>query len=251
LILEAKTNMQDLLGQAIYDYALEQEKGSVFIHNTYSEPDEMPVDIFFREKKEFFDVELKALELCRGKILDVGAGAGALTLELQKQKFEVDALEISELASKVMYLQKVKSIITGNIYDYSTSEKYDTLLLMMNTIGLVGELKNLNRFFTKLKALLNANGQILFDSSDISYLYEGDLPADKYHGEMDFQYEYGDEKGEWFKWLYVDFDTVKKHASEAGVELELIFINEDTGQYLAKGTIKRHSEGGTTEESHE
>ncbi len=229
--------MQDLLGQAIYDYALEQEKGSVFIHNTYGEPDEMLVDIYFRSNKEFFDVEQKALELSNGRVLDVGAGAGALTLELQKQKVEVDALEISELASKVMYLQGVKAIITGNVYDYSTPEPYDTVLLMMNTIGLVGELKNLEAFFIKLKSLLKPDGQILFDSSDISYLYENELPSDKYHGEMDYQYEYGGKKGEWFKWLYVDFDMAKEKAKEAGVLLELVFKNEETGQYLAKGVL--------------
>lgn len=230
--------MQDLLGQAIYDYALEQEKGAVFIHNTYGEPDEMPVDIFFRGNKDFFDVEKNALKLCRGRVLDIGAGAGALTLELQKQKFEIDALEISELASKVMYLQGVKSIITGNVYDYSTPEPYDTLLLTMNTIGLVGELKNLRGFFTKLISSLKPDGQILFDSSDISYLFEGERPSDKYHGEMDYQYEYGGQKGDWFKWLYVDFETAKEKAEEAGLYLELVFKNEETGQYLAKGTLQ-------------
>ncbi len=229
--------MQDLLGQAIYNYALAQEKGSVFIHNTYGKPDEMPVGIFFRGKKDFFDVEQKALKICQGRVLDIGAGAGALTLELQKQKTEVDALEISELASKVMYLQGVKSIITGNVYDYTTPEPYDTLLLMMNTIGLVGELKNLTNFFSKLKKLLKPDGQILFDSSDISYLYEKDLPTNKYHGEMDYQYEYGRQKGDWFKWLYVDFETAKEKAEEAGVSLELVFENKETGQYLAKGTL--------------
>ena len=229
--------MQDLLGQAIYDYALEQEKGSVFIHNTYGKPDEMPVDIFFRDQKDFFDVEQKALKQCNGKILDIGAGAGALTLELQKTGFEVDALEISELSSKVMYLRGVKSIITGSIYDVLAPEPYDTLLLMMNTIGLVGELRNLEFFFSKLKSLIKPNGQILFDSSDISYLYDGDLPTDKYYGELDYQYEYDTQKGEWFKWLYVDFETAKMYALKAGVELELLFANKETGQYLAKGIV--------------
>lgn len=229
--------MQDLLGQAIYDYALEQEKGSVFIHNTYGEPDEMPVDIFFREQKDFFDVEQKAIGLCKGRVLDIGAGAGSLTLELQKISYEVDALEISELSSKVMYLRGVKSIITGNLFDFKPGEKYDTLLLMMNTVGLAGELKNFGSLLSILKSFLNSNGQILFDSSDIGYLYDGDLPSNKYHGEMDYQYEYNNQKGEWFKWLYVDFDTAKKHASKTGIDLELVFKNEETGQYLAKGVL--------------
>lgn len=243
--------MQDLLGQAIYDYAMEQEKGSVYINNTYGEPDEMPVDIFFRDQKDLFDVEQKALKHCSGRVLDIGAGAGALTLELQKKGFDVDALEISELSSKVMYLRGVKSIITGNIYDVSAPEPYDTLLLMMNTIGLVGELRNLEFFFSKLRSLINPNGQVLFDSSDISYLYEGDLPTDKYHGEMDYQYAYDNRKGAWFKWLYVDFDTCQNYASKSGIELKLLFTNEETGQYLAKGTIKGRPEEGTTEESHQ
>jgi SAM-dependent methyltransferase len=229
--------MQDLLGQAIYDYALEQEKGSLFIHNTYGEPDEMPIDVFFREKEDWFDVEQKAFELCKGRVLDIGAGAGIHTLELQKKSFEVDALEISDLSSKVMYLRGVKSIITGNVYDLSVLEPYDTLLLMMNTIGLVGELKNLEFFFSKLKSLIKPNGQILFDSSDVSYLYDGELPVHKYHGEMDYQYEYNGKKGEWFKWLYVDFYLAKSIAMEQSIELELFFINKDTGQYLAKGIL--------------
>ncbi|MCF6351704.1 MAG: class I SAM-dependent methyltransferase [Cyclobacteriaceae bacterium] len=181
-------------------------------------------------------MEQKALALCTGRVLDIGAGAGALTLALQNQQFEVDALEISELASKVMHLQGVKSIITGNVYDYSTPDPYDTLLLMMNTIGLIGELKSLDGFFSKLKKLLKPDGQILFDSSDISYLYEGNLPTDKYHGEMDYQYEYGGQKGDWFKWLYVDFETAKKNAAKSGILLEMVFLNEETGQYLAKGS---------------
>lgn len=232
--------MQDLLGQAIYDYAVEQEKGSVFIHNTYGEPDEMPINVFFREKEDWFDVEQKAFELCNGRVLDIGAGAGAITLELQNQKFEVDALEISELSSKVMFLRGVKSIITGNLYDFSTPEPYDTLLLTMNTIGLAGDLHNLGSLFSKLKKLIKPNGQILFDSSDIGYLYEGEIPTNKYYGEMDYQYEYGEKKSDWFKWLYVDFDTAKKCAVKNGIQLELIFMNEETGQYLAKGTLLSH-----------
>lgn len=228
--------MQDLLGKAIYDYALEEEKGPLLIHNTYGEPDEMPVEVYFRESEDFFDVEQKAISLCNGRVLDVGAGAGAHVLELQNMGLEVDALEVSELASRVMYIREVKSIITGSIFDMPEAEPYDTLLLMMNTIGLVGTLDKLGSLFQKLKNLLKPNGQILFDSSDISYLYDGDLPGDHYHGEVDYQYEYAGSKGEWFKWLYVDFDNARREAEKEGLLLELVYMNEETGQYLARGT---------------
>lgn len=228
--------MQDLLGQALYDYAMEEEKGPLLIHNTYGEPDEMPVEVYFREAEDFFDVEQKAIVLCQGSVLDIGAGAGAHVLELQNQGFEVDALELSELASKVMYMQEVKSIITGSVFDMPGTEPYDTLLLMMNTIGLVGTLNKLGSLLEKLKRLLKPNGQILFDSSDVAYLYEDNPPTDRYHGEIDYQYEYVGAKSEWFKWLYVDFDSAKQIASQAGLLLELVYMNEETGQYLARGT---------------
>lgn len=230
--------MQDILGQAIYDYAMEEEKGDLLIHNTYGEPDEMPVEVYFREAEDFFDVEQKAIELCEGRVLDIGAGAGAHVLELQNQGFEVDALELSELASKVMYMQGIKSIITGSVFDMPETEPYDTLLLMMNTIGLVGTLDKLGSLFVKLKRLLKPNGQLLFDSSDVAYVYEGKIPDNYYYGEMGYQYEYAGTKGEWFKWLYVDFETSQQIASQVGLRLELVYLNEETGQYLAKGTNK-------------
>ncbi|MCB0494567.1 MAG: class I SAM-dependent methyltransferase [Cyclobacteriaceae bacterium] len=230
--------MQDILGQAIYDYAMEEEKGLLLIHNTYGEPDEMPVEVYFREAEDFFDVEQKAIELCKGRVLDVGAGAGAHVLELQNRGLEVDALELSELASKVMYMQGIKSIITGSVFDMPETEPYDTLLLMMNTIGLVGTLDMLGSLFEKLKRLLKPNGQLLFDSSDVAYVYEGKIPNDHYYGEMDYQYEYAGTKGEWFKWLYVDFENAQQIASQVGLRLELVYLNEETGQYLAKGTHK-------------
>lgn len=228
--------MQDLLGQAIYDYAMEEEKGLLHIHNTYGDPDEMPVEVYFRETEDFFDVENEAIARCKGRVLDVGAGAGAHVLELQNQAFEVDALEISELASKVMYLREVKSIITGSVFDMPETEPYDTLLLMMNTIGLVGTLDKLSTLFKKLKNLIKPDGQILFDSSDVAYVYDDKLPTDHYYGEMDYQYEYAGVKGGWFKWLYVDFETAQKEAVKSGLRLEQLYINEETGQYLARGT---------------
>lgn len=230
-------NMNDLLGQAILDYALEQEKGPVYIHNHYGDPDEMPVDVFFRIEEDFFDVETKALAQCRGKVLDVGAGAGCHSLNLQNKGLQVDALEISELASRAMFMQGVASIITGNIYDYKPTTLYDTILLMMNTIGLAGSIDNLLPLFKKLASLLAPGGQILFDSSDISYLYEGNRPTDKYFGEQAYCYEYNGQKGSWFKWLYVDFETAKAHAAHAGIDLRLEYTNPETDQYLAKGLL--------------
>jgi hypothetical protein len=84
--------------------------------------------------------------------------------------------------------------------------------------------------------LLAEKGQVLFDSSDVSYLYEKDIPKGRYHGEIDFQYEYQKEKGGWFSWLYRDFDTLRVESKKAGFNAELL-AQDDDEHYLARLTL--------------
>ena len=45
----------------------------------------------------------------------------------------------------------------------------------MNGLGLAGKLDGLPYFFRHCEKLLNKDGQLILDSSDISYLYEDGL----------------------------------------------------------------------------
>lgn len=64
--------------------------------------------------------------------------------------------------------------------------------------------------------------------SDLRYLFEEedgsiiiDLAGD-YYGEVDFQMQYKDVKGDTFDWLYIDFQTLSLYASEYGFKAELV-----------------------------
>jgi hypothetical protein len=106
--------------------------------------------------------------------------------------------------------------------------------MLMNGIGLCGDIKGLNNFLDYLKRLLLPGGQVLFDSSDIAYLYKSDdFIASNYYGEISYQYEYQSIKGEWFKWLYVDFLMLQQLAEKIGWECEMIY-EDDMDQYLAR-----------------
>ena len=48
-----------------------------------------------------------------------------------------------------------------------------------------------------------------------------DLAGD-YYGEIDFQMQYKDVKGDTFDWLYIDFQTLSLYASECGFKAELV-----------------------------
>jgi len=228
----------DVFGNALNDQFKTGQPEILWLNNSYDEPEEMPVDIFFRKEDEMPDIELEAMDLCEGRVLDVGGGAGSHSLILQERGFDVIALDISDTAVEIMKSRGLKQVVKADIYTYS-GEKFDTLLFLMNGIGLTGTLEGFRRFLEHAKTLLNEDGQLLFDSSDISYLYEETKkPTDKYFGEVSYQYAYRGETGEWFNWLYIDPFTLKKIAKECGWECHLLF---DTGedQYLAEMRISR------------
>ena len=226
----------DVFGEALKDQFIKPPAETLWVHNSYDEPEEMPVDIYFRDEKEMPELELKALDLCKGKVLDVGAGVGSHALILQTRGFDVTGMDISAAAVSIMKQRGLKNAIEGNILSYSEG-KYDTLLFMMNGIGLTGSIPGLKAFLKQVKDLLNPGGQLLFDSSDLSYLYqEVTFPLNGYYGEVSFRYEYKSIKGNWFKWIYVDQQTLKTIAAALGWDVAIIF-EDDQDQYLARLTL--------------
>src|SRR5690606_5191448 len=103
---------RDVYGEALYDF---QEKGELpeplLLHRSYGDIEEMPVEVFYREEDDIPEMEFIALSLCDGKVLDVGAGTGVHALYLQEKGFEVDAMEISATACKIMEKRGVKNVI--------------------------------------------------------------------------------------------------------------------------------------------
>jgi SAM-dependent methyltransferase len=225
----------DITGQAIYDFYKASTPAKLFINNRYGVKEEMPVDIYFRSEKEMPELELVALQHCEGKVLDIGAGAGSHTLILQQLRFEVKALDISPLSVQVMQERGVKHAICADVFSY-VEEQFNTLLLLMNGIGLASTLDGLKCFLQHAGHLLQNGGQILLDSSDVAYLYQNKpQPQHKYYGEIDYQYRYKSRRTDWFTWLYIDFKTLAGVAGTQGWKAELLF-DDGYDQYLAKLT---------------
>ncbi len=206
--------MNDILGYAMTDYYQGRFTGKLCVHNKYGPREEMPVQIYFRDMEAMPELEWMALQQCRGKILDIGAGAGSHALALQQLGQQITALDISPLLASLMENRGVKKVICGDFFELSTGV-YDTLLLLMNGIGLAATLDSLARFLQKAQQLLRPGGQLIFDSSDIAYLYEGKPPkSPDYYGQVLYQYEYRRQRSDWFHWLFIDRKTLKQIAAE-------------------------------------
>ncbi len=234
---------KDPMGQAIADYFNRGKAAKLRVFSSQFDEDEIPVDQLFRSYDDMPALEQKALQLAKGKILDCGAGSGCHTLALQAMGKEVQAIDISPLSVEVMQKRGIKQAFQINLFDEHYLEKFDTILMLMNGSGIIGKLENMPAFFVKMKQLLNPDGCIYMDSSDLRYLFEDedgsfliDLAGD-YYGEIDFQMQYKQMKGDAFDWLYIDFQTLSHYASENGFTAELIAEGEHY-DYLACLKIK-------------
>ena len=232
--------MKDLFGKAILDYQTNNSPEDLITATSISDPDEMSVAYLFRSYSEMPKLEQKALQLCKGNVLDVGCGAGSHALYLQNEKkLDVTAVDISII--EACNLRAVKNTRHENILTLE-HENFDTILLLMNGTGIFGTLKETSKYLLKLKSLLNKDGQILIDSSDIIYMFDQSddgsylIPAEGYYGELTFTITYKNEIEDTFPWLYLDFNTLQNAANAVGLSCELILEGEHF-DYLAKLTL--------------
>lgn len=230
---------KDPMGAAIVDYFQHHKADRLRVFSSQFDEDQIPVKQLFRQFQTMPLLERTALQFATGKILDAGAGSGCHALALQEMDKDVCAIDISPLSIEVMQQRGVQDVRLVNLFDETFVDTFDTILMLMNGSGIIGKLSNLPTFFQRMKRLLRPGGCILMDSSDLRYLFEEedgsiviDLAGD-YYGEVDFQMQYKDIKGEVFDWLYIDFQTLSLYASEYGFKAELIKEGKHY-DYLAK-----------------
>lgn len=230
---------KDPMGAAIADYHRTGRASTLRVFSSQFDEDEIPVSQLFRTYDEMPAIEQKALRLAQGRILDIGAGSGCHALVLQEMDKDVTAIDISELSVDVMRERGVNDARAIDLYDERLTDTYDTILLLMNGSGIIGNMEGMEHFFMRMKRLLNPQGCIYMDSSDLKYLFEEedgsyliDIAGD-YYGLVDFRMQYKQVKGDAFDWLYIDFDTLSYYAEQYGFRAERICEGEHY-DYLAR-----------------
>ena len=223
---------------AFSDYLNGQESAEITVHCNKGDDEIIPISYFFRKYEGMPELEKKAMDLCFGKILDIGAGSGVHSLYLQSKGMDVTGLDILPGFVSVMKKRGLKKVINSDIFEFCEG-KFDTLLMLMNGIGFTKTFEGLSAFLKQAKQLLNSGGQLILDSSDLLYLYEDENGTysinlnDNYYGEVEYIIEYEGALGKAFNWLYIDFDNLSMIAEQSGFTCELIF-EDDHYNYLAR-----------------
>lgn len=237
------TVTHDIMGMAMLDFLNGDETEDIKTSSSLDENDVISLAYLFRDYDQMPDIEKKALQMCKGSVLDIGCGSGSHSLYLQSEGIDTTALDISKKAIEVCKLRGVEKTIHSSILNYSGT-KFDTLLLLMNGVGIVGQLRQLSNYLNHFKELLNHNGQIILDSTDIIYMFDQDgdggywIPDNlEYYGEVQFQMEYKGKKGPFFDWLYLDFETLSSIAKSCGFDCQLVSHGPHY-DYLARLRLK-------------
>ncbi len=225
------SNFQDPIGKAILDYSEQIHDDNIVVSSELCDDDIIPVDYLFRSYEAFPEIEKMALNQCKGIVLDVGAAAGIHSRELENRGLKTKSIDTSE--GSVKYMQSI-GLNAEQIDFYAIeNERFDTLLFLMNGIGIAGTLSKLPTFLQKCKELLNPGGKLICDSTDIKYLYEnedGSLWVDlasEYYGNFKYQMRYKDQESPWFEWLYLDKEKFRDAAEKEGFTFKLLMEEGD------------------------
>lgn len=204
---------KDILGTAMMDYYYGDKTVEIVLHNyirtrklnTSIGYNILPLRDLCKEINELEIFDKMAIDKCRGKVLDIGAGSGSHSLALVENKCDVISLDISKGATEVMKKRGLKKIEQIDINHYK-EKSFDTLVFFGNNHGMFGNMRKFTNFIKKSykTGLLNKNGQIIISSPFVDLPFLNNFNKCKCEILLiKIQLEYKGQKSKKFKWMMV------------------------------------------------
>lgn len=197
---------------------------------------EIETEEYFTLEGQLEELDALALDRCRGRVLDVGAGAGRHALALQSRGLDVVAIDVSPLCVALCAERGVRNARRFDVMKLDTEGAlglFDTLFFGMQTIGVAGGTETLRKLLGRLEACMSPGAELVVDSSELRDPWEGDA-ADRSasRGEIVLSTRYRGWRGEDFPWLYLSENDLRAIAESAGFEMETLGRVEG-GEFLA------------------
>jgi len=126
-----------------------------------------PADHYLHEPHEWQPHDNRALRMCRGHVLDIGAGAGRTAVELQRRGVAVTGLDTSAGAIEVARKRGLRDTVRATVDEYARADaRYDTFLLLGNNLGLLEGPDRAPVFLAALAALANPGARLIAHGTD-------------------------------------------------------------------------------------
>lgn len=220
------------LGLALQHFLDRGEDTAIGVHRSDGLSYSIEARDFFVVGGRLGPLDEEALRQSRGRILDVGAGAGRHALALQEGGREVVAIDISPLCVDIMRRRGVLEARLADVFRVEAEDfgQFDTILFLMQSIGIAGSLFGLERLLVSLRPLLRPGGQILFDSSaNVSVSAQGKSSSEG----IDVYFSHDGLEGESFSWIYIDERSLSETAGRLGWSMDVL-VRMQEGEYLAR-----------------
>jgi len=196
---------------------------------------------YFSEYQDWPPAEKKAMELVKGRVLDIGCGAGRHSLYLQRKGFDVLGIDNSPLAIKICRLRGLKKADVMSIEDVDFKpNSFDTIIMMGNNFGLFSNFRKarklLKRFWkmTSEKALVIAATRDPYETDNPEHLryHKRNKEKGRMSGQLKIRIRFRKYVGRWFDYLMVSKKEMNEILRGTGWKVKE-FIDSKDSQYIA------------------
>jgi SAM-dependent methyltransferase len=242
-LLKSKKQFVDVYGQQLWSYFKTGEPRSEIIERDDGllSRGQYGGKLYFSEYKDWQKIEKEALKNVRGRVLDIGCGAGRHSLYLQGKGFAVTGIDNSPLAIKICRrrgLKKAKVIGIEEVGKFKP-DSFDTVIMMGNNFGLFGSFRMAQTLLKKLQRVTSPDALIIamtrdpYTTTDPAHAayHKRNRKRGRMAGQLRIRVRFKDVIGNWFDYLLVSKDELRKILKNTGWRVER-FIDGNDGQYM-------------------
>jgi len=221
------TNPNTLIAQAINDHLLNLEEKQIQVWLNQKKEEDYMASYFLRSREDMPKHEVLALSLAVGEILDIGAGAGAHTVELCNANKNVTALELNHDLAEIIKNRCDAKVLAEDIFKWKAKVKYDTILLLMNGLGIAQTKEKVPELLEKVKHLLAIHGKAYVELTDYNFSteYDHEITAEN---EVTFRLKYGSRFSEEMSWIYPSLTEVENHCHALSLRIKILYQEDET-----------------------
>lgn len=215
----------DAYGQLIHDFycgkrpqeIIERDDGLI---DTSSGP-----AAYFAEYQDWGQDLQQAVDLARGRVLDIGCGAGRHALYLQGKGLDVVGIDVSPLAIKTCRERGLRDARVLSITQVSSRlGEFDTIIMMGSNFGLFGNMTRAKWLLRRFRAVTSGNARIIAESADphatknpshLAY-HRRNRDRGRLPGQLRIRVRYQTYIGRWFDYLKVSREEMRNVVEGTG-----------------------------------
>lgn len=226
---------KDIMGEVLLDYLNGEQNTEVIlyshskINNRYilKGKDRIGSADFFKKLEDLQEVDKYALNLCYGRVLDIGAGSGSHSLILMERGIDIHSLDISAGAVEVMKRRGLERVHCNDITKFKAFP-FDTLVLFGNNHGLFGNIKALEGFLCNITHLLKPEGQILIPSPYVNIPIKcSSIEDTNPYITLSLTLEYKGSKSKTFEWFMIEPEYFKNYFKKYDWEIKTTNLDQE------------------------